>query len=841
MHEHQQGRSVSNGSQVVGPEIQVKPAIDPQFGDLLPLPPSKPGSPSLSLDEEFPELPGSRPDTPPEERVRARTHTRNRSSIAETPKTPSRTAVPIQFRLGRGSVPPSSALSSPAMVVGGSEALPLVMLPARSRSRPKAWDGREIKPLYLLETTRPGFLGSEYTQEQDLELPPCDPPPRESTVPEYEDGLIDKDVLSETRQREITETRASTSKPVVEQDEAAAPARSGRKRKKAKKAKKSRPEALDSKWEDEDAFKKPEAESSSVDATVLTVLATDDTWEPALEPRKKGKKKKRLGSSPGTGLTEPSAEPGRVAEIAQAETQTPDALQKPKSAEVAESQPSAQKEPLVVQEDAWLELTSSGKKWRTDEDKTKRHGQQDYSNTRRKKMWLSGLSMWAQEYGLNISQRLFGRGESHPIADLRGMAYGEFFAEANQPGSPELRSQPLALFAADRQIPPPAVTKGVRPPPSLRNPDSGRGAGAAALPQPSAPTANPPGGFEALLRAKVFKPQVGLLTYLPEPIWVSSGTGAHCLFSKPEALHPRSLLPQGKFVAERDSITRDAIKEIELGFGITASGFGVEVHSKGLLSLLKPYQWIDMWRGLPRDMYVCNHLLGLGDDPSNTSDMGRLHEVEDELMSSVKYQLGESDYVTVITYSKAVRSGAITLFRASFDQGCAVARLDLVARFKDIPKKICQILRNQGNPNRYELKRAGRRVTCRVDGGLPPSRPAVVLGEEEWTNIGGGWRKALHIILHDDSPPREGLVATIPQMLALLHLRFRFIDCVPSTPIFCFEPPLSGRAGDFPVRVQRGIKLLGPPSGASHVVNAGTITVLFSRESPWVKEELFWA
>ncbi|KAK3339670.1 hypothetical protein B0T25DRAFT_560371 [Lasiosphaeria hispida] len=358
---------------------------------------------------------------------------------------------------------------------------------------------------------------------------------------------------------------------------------------------------------------------------------------------------------------------------------------------------------------------------------------------------------------------------------------------------------------------------------------------------------------------------VQLLASIPEPSWaptpdgMDTGSGAPCLlFAKPPRipLSPRGLLPLGRLVAERERTIREAMKEVELGLGVSASGFGVDFSTKGILPLLKPYQWINTWRSLPREVHVGSHLLApAGKSESESEDMEKLHQVENELMSSVKYQFGESEYITVITYSEDVDSGAVALFKAaSFGKNSNITRLDLEARFQDMPKEICRILAKEGNPNRFELKRAGKTLTCRARGNLPPLRPAVVVTRdraEEWTNIGSGWRQALHIPLdHDDddstsspSTPMEGLIATVPQMLALLHLRYRLVDCVPSTPIFSFECPLRCNQADARLSgyIRRGMKLLGPPSGATHVGNSSTIAVLFSRESRWVREQLFWA
>ncbi|KAK0623783.1 hypothetical protein B0T14DRAFT_565105 [Immersiella caudata] len=180
------------------------------------------------------------------------------------------------------------------------------------------------------------------------------------------------------------------------------------------------------------------------------------------------------------------------------------------------------------------------------------------------------------------------------------------------------------------------------------------------------------------------KPTTVLSASHPEPAWTASDASTtYRLLSKPQGFQPHTLLRQGKFIVERERNNREAPQEAELGVSVTVSGFGVEVSSKGLLPLLKPYQWIDMWRRLLRSMYVCKQILQLREEFKGPANMERLHDIEDELMSTVKYQLGESDYITVITYSKAVHSGTITLFRASLNEEYAVAKLELVARWTE--------------------------------------------------------------------------------------------------------------------------------------------------------------
>ncbi|KAK1782078.1 hypothetical protein QBC45DRAFT_319797 [Copromyces sp. CBS 386.78] len=198
-------------SRFIDPEVLVQrpitPAIDPQYGDLLPLPPyptlTGPGYRYLAdvlspLDfdlEHLPALPESRPSTPPPTsgsgssrsssfkaavtammgtqamiRSRQRGHTRSRSALDGTTaavRVPSQTAVPIQFRL-KGGKRPGSAHSIPPPEAWGQGQSPVsrpssahgdasggTTSPVRSKPRPSSWESsmREMKPLYLVERT----------------------------------------------------------------------------------------------------------------------------------------------------------------------------------------------------------------------------------------------------------------------------------------------------------------------------------------------------------------------------------------------------------------------------------------------------------------------------------------------------------------------------------------------------------------------------------------------------------------------------------------------------------------------------------------------------------------
>jgi len=102
----------------------------------------------------------------------------------------------------------------------------------------------------------------------------------------------------------------------------------------------------------------------------------------------------------------------------------------------------------------------------------------------------------------------------------------------------------------------------------------------------------------------------------------------------------------------------------------------------------------------------------------------------------------------------------------------------------------------------------------------------------------------LRITPNNDSSFQEGLLATVPQMMAYLHLRHGLVNSVLSSPVAEFELPLTSLGlndKDGATVIRRGTKLLGPPEGFSHVGRNVKIAVLFPRDSEWTKEQLFWA
>ncbi|ATZ46100.1 hypothetical protein BCIN_01g07650 [Botrytis cinerea B05.10] len=149
---------------ILDPEIierQIRPSIDPQYGDLLPLPPSGSVSPNCEPIDDLPKLPESRPTTPESEKRTVSTPRektpRNRKSLQETPvKSPSQSAVPLKFVMGNR---PNSA--SPVITRSTEELIdPLPHLPP----------SRTNSELDVADLPESGFL-----EKLDLHRPSLDP------------------------------------------------------------------------------------------------------------------------------------------------------------------------------------------------------------------------------------------------------------------------------------------------------------------------------------------------------------------------------------------------------------------------------------------------------------------------------------------------------------------------------------------------------------------------------------------------------------------------------------------------------------------------------------------
>ncbi|KAM0424829.1 hypothetical protein ACHAPT_009885 [Fusarium lateritium] len=395
-----------------------------------------------------------------------------------------------------------------------------------------------------------------------------------------------------------------------------------------------------------------------------------------------------------------------------------------------------------------------------------------------------------------------------------------------------------------------------------RKPDPKKGVGRGRNPSDDAITIPPPkqtpvepNRFELCLKKALFEETVNVSTTVGEPGWRDEADSSPDTSIFPGWNDPAEefkLQPQGRFVAEAKKSLDEFLEHSQLGVNLSVLGNGGGFSGTGLPALVKKaftsYQWLGMWRSSEgRKIKVSRWALGGKERPTKSDeksqelsekDQEQLVSLENELLGLDKYMGGDSEYLTVVTYSDDY-VGAIALFQAKLSPDHKITSLDRVAMISDVPRMICDILQEEISPNRYVVGRAKRKVKCFDRGGLPPPQIIKVSNQATpWSSSGGGWRQALRVPqLTTEYSSGEGLVATIPQMIGLLHLQHLTLTKLASSQAFVFEKPIDASGG--PLR--RGILLKGRPEGLSHIGQNTRIAVLFPMDSAWAREQFFWA
>ncbi|KAI8675309.1 hypothetical protein NCS57_00431800 [Fusarium keratoplasticum] len=370
-----------------------------------------------------------------------------------------------------------------------------------------------------------------------------------------------------------------------------------------------------------------------------------------------------------------------------------------------------------------------------------------------------------------------------------------------------------------------------------------------------------PNHFELYLKKTLFEESVNISTTVDEPGWADDPDSSVDTVVFPGWNDPAEefkLKPQGKFVAETKKALDDFLEHVQLGGNLSALGNGGGFSSTGLPSLLKKsfttYEWLGMWRSSKgRKIRISRSALGDGCSKERPTTPGkkedkledlseheqeRLLSLENELLGLDKYMGGDSEYLTVVTYSDDY-VGAIALFQAKLSPDHKITTLDRIAMISDVPRKICDILQDEIKPNRYVVGRAKRKVKCFDSGEMPPLQIIKVSNQATpWSSSGGGWRQALRVPEQTtEYSSGEGLIATIPQMIGLLHLQHQTLTKLASSQAFVFEKSIDASGG----LLRRGILLKGRPEGLSHIGQNTRIAVLFPMDSVWAREQFFWA
>lgn len=324
-----------------------------------------------------------------------------------------------------------------------------------------------------------------------------------------------------------------------------------------------------------------------------------------------------------------------------------------------------------------------------------------------------------------------------------------------------------------------------------------------------------------------------LVTSAREPDWRRDHTAQ--LFTDWAPLEPRHLEAGPNFVQslrEKHQQKYDAAN-IEFQYG------GVGISMPGMIGLVRhwfaPQDIIDLYMASPRILHVHPSI----PDASTCS-------LEKELFNTTKY-IGNSAFCTVITYGRS-QYGTIELYKITQNAHGLADNIAPVAAAKSVPKTILRSLKQQQRkiellqkPNKIRYFSAGKQLApllVRVETHSAQGHNA------EWLGLGQSWRRALGVA---GNASHEGLLATIPQMMALLHLSGSGLYAMASTPVQefggpleCHEPNVSTPSCSSGIKVKRGVKITKGPQGEAHPLDRVKVAVMFPRECEWAHERLLW-
>ncbi|KAK0648330.1 hypothetical protein B0T16DRAFT_408036 [Cercophora newfieldiana] len=228
-----------------------------------------------------------------------------------------------------------------------------------------------------------------------------------------------------------------------------------------------------------------------------------------------------------------------------------------------------------------------------------------------------------------------------------------------------------------------------------------------------------------------------------------------------------------------------------------------------------------------------------------------LERIEVELFNAARYS-GDSEYLTGVTWSEEGEAGSITLYKVEFDSRDNAVGVQPVAAMQDVPSQILVAMRTH-----EKIKKKIVFVPTDDDDDIPgafkwkanPSR-----GPTYMTVADSDREKLPH---HDRSHSRDrdrsrrrsrsrdrdahrgpklasadGIHATIPQFVALLHASRAILEDIESSHITTLETA-SGR-------VVPSVKMIKPPREYSHRGDNIHVAVFIPKEAEWAEEHIFW-
>ena len=223
-----------------------------------------------------------------------------------------------------------------------------------------------------------------------------------------------------------------------------------------------------------------------------------------------------------------------------------------------------------------------------------------------------------------------------------------------------------------------------------------------------------------------------------------------------------------------------------------------------------------------------------GTPPPNTLPRLELERFENELFDLSKYD-GSCEYLTVLAWTEEGESGSITLYKMLFGDTDETVGMRPVAAMRDVPTSVLVKMRAYERIKRKvvftPINDNDQRFKWKMNVSKGPTY--IKLGRS------GRSISPLRSVSRSRSRrPRagladaEGICATIPQFVALLHARRAILEDVKSTSI----TPLRTADGE----LKPGISLIDSPRQNPHDGDSVHVAVMIPNDAPWAEEEMIW-
>ena len=221
--------------------------------------------------------------------------------------------------------------------------------------------------------------------------------------------------------------------------------------------------------------------------------------------------------------------------------------------------------------------------------------------------------------------------------------------------------------------------------------------------------------------------------------------------------------------------------------------------------------------------------------PSSSSLPRReLERYENELFDLSKYD-GACGYLTAMTWAEETLAGSITLFQVLFGDAGETVGIRPVAAMRDVPSPVLAKMRADDRIKRKavltSMDEDDRTLKWRVNPGQGPRYVRVSRGNWPTPHLGSpsrSHRKQQGLGLAEGN----GVCATIPQFVALLHARRTLVEGVKSTRI----SPATIEDSE----TQPTVSLFRSPVSNPHEGSGVHVAVLVPNDALWAKEEIIW-